>query len=488
VNGLKRHVWGILAVGIVFAAYAPSVRYSLVFDDTMLISENPNMTWERIGVLLTSPFWQIEKDRVPSGKENMGGMYRPVISVISLVDKSVAHGEAWPFHLTNVLGHVACVGLVYLLLLGFLPVPWQAALMALLWGLNPTHTEVVGFVSGRTDLFSSLFMLAALLIYLNGRSALLFGLMVLLAMGSKETSVCLLPLIVLMHLARPMPWRRGHWVAGILVVTAYFIERHRALAAVPPVMPTDLAQAWRTAVILPGLAVQHIASLVVPWGVLAVAPKISHDVTALTFEWLGFAWMVFSSWRRPLRALGLAWALLFFLPTAFGALQVYGGVDELVSKRFVSFAAIGIALWFGDYLFVDRALFAPPHPSRLAAVLLAAYATAFLVQSTWRDEVYLNEHQFWATMAREFPDSDMVAYNYGLLLLGEGNCEASLVETRRSIANNPRYFQGNAFLNLSACLARLGRRDEAVAALDEGLRYWPGSTQLRASRQAYLAR
>jgi hypothetical protein len=485
---LKRHVWGILAAALVFAAYAPSLRYVLLFDDAMLISGNPNLTWDRGGVRVTSPFWRIQLDQVPEGKQHLGGMYRPVISLLNLVDKSLAGGKAWPFHLTNVLGHAASTALVYLLFLRFLPRPWQAGLLALAWGLNPLHTEVVAFVSGRTDLFSTLFMLAALLVYLRGSSAALFGVFLLLALGSKETSICLLPLIGLWHLARPMPVRRAHWLVGGGVLVAFAIVRSTALAGGHDNLPHGLEQAWATASLLPSLAVQHLCAVAIPWGAWSVAPKISHDTTLLTIEWTAFAWMVLKSSRDRVLALGLGWVLLFFLPTAFGALHVYAGVDDLISKRFMSFASIGFWLWIGHYVFTEEAPSEAPSspelPSRSLIAATAVYLLAFGVQTVRRSEVYLDEHHFWATLAQESPDSDMVAYNYGLQLLAEGNCQASMVETRRSIAINPRYFQGSAFLNLSACLRGAGRIDEARKTLDEGLRYFPQNPRLASSRAA----
>ncbi len=456
----------------VFAVYAPTLRYGLVFDDNMLVGGNANLHWSRLGTLLTSPFWATaEGGKLTPGLAHLGGMYRPVVSVANLIDQSLGFGAPWPFHLTNLLAQVACTGLLYLLLVGFTAAPWQAAALALLWGVHPAQTSVVAWTSGRTDLFANLFLLGALVLYMRGAPAALFAAAVGLAAASKEGAVFLLPLLVALCLAGLLPWRRRHLGAAAGAAAAYFALRAYALRGVAPAGGSLFQAALR----VPLLTVQHLAATIAPWSALGVAPGVEGGPLLLTFELALFAALLWAAARRRAAAVGLFWFLLFFAPTAVGAGRVYAGLFDLLSLRFVTFAMIGLLVMLADRL--------PAAMPRLAAAGLAAYTVACAALTVRGDEVYLDSHHFWAARAEESPGSDMVHYNYGLQLLGEHDYAGCAAQMRRSVTLNPRYFLGNGFLELATCERAQGRRAEALAAVAQGLRWWPESAALRASQR-----
>ena len=108
---------------LVALVYGSSVSYEFVFDDGLLVTENPVSSWSL--------------DRTPdlfrSAAE--GVTYRPVRMLSYMVDHAIAGGhEAWVFHLSNLLWHIAAVLTVFGLaraLLGGLIGPWLTAAILL---------------------------------------------------------------------------------------------------------------------------------------------------------------------------------------------------------------------------------------------------------------------------------------------------------------------------------------------------------------------
>jgi protein O-mannosyl-transferase len=145
------------------------------------------------------------------------GFLRPLISVSLYLDDLIWSGNPMGFHLTAVLLHGLNAFLVYLLAraLGIgrtagrrdLNLPAAAALLFLVLS---SHSEPVCWISGRTDLFATLFLLSALATYVAGdrppRGPRLSLSVALFAAGllCKE-SVIAFPLVILAYEA----WRRA---------------------------------------------------------------------------------------------------------------------------------------------------------------------------------------------------------------------------------------------------------------------------------------
>ena len=162
----------LLAV-IVFACYAPSLRDGFVWDDTALILRDPLIrSWR----LIPEGFnHYLFVDATPSD------FYRPVQRLSYTIDYALFAARPAPYHLTNILIHLA--GAIVLMLLtealldafgytqnrsGGFPAAeahpvrhsgarWIAVVTAVVWAIHPIHTSAVVYVSGRADPLAALF-------------------------------------------------------------------------------------------------------------------------------------------------------------------------------------------------------------------------------------------------------------------------------------------------------------------------------------------
>lgn len=91
--------------------------------------------------------------------------YRPLVTLSLAVDARLHGANASGFHLTNVLLHTINTWLLYSLARRWGARPAAAALVASAWALQPRSTEAVAWISGRTDVLATSFVLAALLLY-----------------------------------------------------------------------------------------------------------------------------------------------------------------------------------------------------------------------------------------------------------------------------------------------------------------------------------
>lgn len=109
-----------------------------------------------------------------------GVLGRPVSMASFMLSAAVGNATPLDFKLGNLLIHIACAALIYLLLRRlFLQGSTTrsigvttAGLLTALWLLHPLHVSTVLYAVQRMAQLSSLFVLAALLAYLQGRSAL----------------------------------------------------------------------------------------------------------------------------------------------------------------------------------------------------------------------------------------------------------------------------------------------------------------------------
>lgn len=207
------HLLVIVTFGTIF--YINSFGNFFVWNDWTLIIENFLIKdWWNLPEIFTSAFW----------KPLLGEpaqVYRPVFFLSFITDFSLWRLNPWGYHLTNTLLHVLNSVLVYFLMRRYVT-PSTALIGSVLFAAHPIHTEAVTYISGRTDLLVSFFLLSGVLLFLQGekRGSKLLYLSSLplffLSLLSKETAVIFPLLLVVAHLtAYPSSLRRNRlrWIA-----------------------------------------------------------------------------------------------------------------------------------------------------------------------------------------------------------------------------------------------------------------------------------
>lgn len=196
----KNIVYIILAV-ITFAVYANSLYNDFVFDDESVVQADPTiMELSNIPKFFTGEM---------GFHKVIGAYYRPVVSSTYAIDYAIWEFNPFGYHLTNVIMHIINVLLFYaLLLLMFekFKSPYKDYIIliaALIFAVHPIHTEVVAWVSGRTDGLACTFFFASFIYYLkyskgpSNKNLALALFFYLLSLFSKEMAITLPAVIIL---------------------------------------------------------------------------------------------------------------------------------------------------------------------------------------------------------------------------------------------------------------------------------------------------
>ncbi|MBI5068446.1 MAG: tetratricopeptide repeat protein [Deltaproteobacteria bacterium] len=236
-----------VALALTAAAYAEAPRGPFVWDDWSLIHASPAIReGGPLRTILLGPFWT-RSATAPA----VFSYYRPLVSASYAVDWWISGGAPGWFHVVNVLLHLGCVALVFALGRRAGAGPAGAALAATLFGLAPRLAESAAWISGRTDLWASLFALLALLLHDpgpgGGRRRALAAVALFLGLCGKEVAVAALAGLVAMEAESVRREGRSRSAAarglvpGGLALGAYLVLRAGALErAVPAGTPLSL--------------------------------------------------------------------------------------------------------------------------------------------------------------------------------------------------------------------------------------------------------
>src|SRR5881275_2970635 len=267
-------ICGVL-VTLIFAAHAPALRATFVWDDTALVLRDPLIrSWR----LIPEGFQRfLFVDATPSN------FYRPVQRLSYTLEYWAFAFRPAPYHLTNILLHAATAIALFTFALAFFSVYrvderkslGVAAIASLAWALHPLHSGVVDYVSGRADSLAALFGFAALYFTVRalGQAAAwkfyaITGFALLASALSKETGLVFSALAITLILLTKN-WK-GLAVSGVaiaFVLTIYVTLRSQ----VPPVNVPQLSPP-APALVRPIIAARALAE----YAGLLIAPVNLH--------------------------------------------------------------------------------------------------------------------------------------------------------------------------------------------------------------------
>jgi protein O-mannosyl-transferase len=466
---------------LVAAVYGRTLGHGFVFDDQMLVLENP--------IVVLPP------SRALDALTRVGGgySYRPIRVISYQLDHWIAGGlHPAVFHASNVLWHLAAVLVLLGLARATIGSEAGALTAAALFAVHPLGSEAVAYVAGRRDLLATLFTLLALRAWwwfldlgrdrarpprARSRSAWLRRRAVALslvlaaaglAVGSKETALVLPGVAMIFALAHrraqgadavPVSaWLAGLVLAGLAVAAA-------AVGFYPDRIAPLLARAGE-----PSLAPQPALSITVVGRYLGLAlwpARLSADYRAGAFALptapvdgaslitaLGLAvvmaagaWLV---WRGSAAGAGLLWFLLCLLPVA--QVLPYG---EVLAEHNAYLGLPGLALAAGAG--VAAAARRRPRAAYAVAIALVAGLAARCVTrvADWRDNVTL-----WTATLEIAPSSQRARYNLGVALVEEGKLVEGREALRTALDMAPP--DRDVLLALAGVETRLGDYERAI--------------------------
>lgn len=405
---------------LVLLAHLPALGGGFVWDDLPLLRDRPDL--HRLDTALPAAF----SDFFPGqGGAAGGGYLRPVPVLLNALTWQLTDGAPLAFRLTNLALHLGSVAMLFGLLRRLGLGAWGAALAAAIFGLHPAQTEAVDFISGRTDLLAAFFGLAALHGVHRGTPRALAGAGVafLLALGSKEVALGLLPVAWLVA-PDASARRRGGAVLGAVAVALLVT---RATSGVPT--PARLFfGAGEVPVAVPSLAGFYLRLAVAPLDLRAVytlpgvaAPGLDTLLGAGLLLWL----LAGAVRGTALVRLGCVWVGACLLPV----LHVLP-LSTLVAPRYLYLPLAGVGL-----LVACAAARLPERRRRLLGLAPALCLVLTPVRvADWRTETTL-----WTAELDAEPESFTAHQNLGATLAEAGDRAGALAHLRAAAALRPEH-------------------------------------------------
>lgn len=493
--------------------YGPTIGYGFLLDDFVLFQKSASLT--RLGSI--GQGFLTDVGALRKGAETViSSFYRPVFLAASTLYYQGVGGEPAAWHAASV-GLAALIGALawgFLARLGLPPI--LALLAALAFSLHPAHTSSVAWASGLQELLAACFVLLALHAVLwrrdTGSAAVpivLAALAYALALLSKEVAVGLLAFVGVW--AASLWWRDraesrrlGRFVAALGGVTAlYLILRVAALGGLAQPSPGA-----------PGLAVSlastpiailtYLRLLVWPTGFSILRPErpvlqpFSAPVLLAAVALLCLAGL--AGWairRRRELVLPAAWLVAWLLPVLnLWALEA----QWMVTDRYLFLPALALP-WALALLL----------PKRVATATLAVVVVVFGLLTVRYSAIFRSERTFLTAMERAEPTSPLVFAEKGRLLLRDGDAAAARTAFARAVELDPlapgallaladlelerkefdaaerharqalivRPYASRPFKLLAIALARDGRRERALALIEDAARRWPSDFEVQ---------
>ena len=475
-----------MAAALAAAMALPSLRNGYVYDDVLLVLQNPRVHGlAQSGALWHSSYW-------PAGL-----LYRPLTTQLFAFEWALGNGNPLPFHLVTLLLAALSAALLFRLARRLLP-DGPALLAAALFAVHPVHVEVLASVVGQGELLAAVAALLAVERYLAwsadggltaGRRWLLAG-VTLLGILAKETGY-VIPLLLGAAALTVRRGRREERASLALLqgtaVLAGLVLRVSVLGSLAGETPAAVLRglgAGARALAMLAVAPQWArlllwpAHLQVEYGppALPVDPALGTAqlagllVLGVTGLALGWSWS-----RRPVLAFGLLWLLLALLPVS----NLIAPTGILLAERVLYLPSVGLVLGIGALAAAGWPRFSGASRAARLAVAVAVLALLALGgAATVRGQApWQSQQRFFAelehTAAGSYRAQFVVSrYYYGERRYGEAEAAA-----RRALAlygSDPQVHE-----QLGQVLRVEGRCAEALPILAEGVRLAPDGTTLR---------
>ena len=429
-------VLALVGIGI----YANSLAGPFVFDDYDAIVNNGDIRqlW---------PLW-----RAPEASERPSINSRPLVRLSLALNYAVGGLETAGYHVVNIALHIGCALALYALLARSSAKSGLAFCGTLLWLAHPLNTQVVNYITQRSESLMALCYLGTLYCAARRGARWTVGAVVCcgLGMASKEVMVTA-PVAVWLY---DRAWGAGSLAAALRTrpgLYAGLVACWGILAALMASAPHGASvgfgqgvEPWQYLLNQCQVVVGYLGKFAWPDPLLLdygrpqvlAASAVWPQAVLLLLLLGGSVWL---AWRRP--QLGFC-ALFFFLVLAPTS-SVVPVVNEVGADRRVYLPLCGLC-----------ALVALADRWR-KWVLAAAGVLAII--AIGRNEVYRDPIALWRADVAALPGNYRAQNNLGLALIGAGQMREAVPHFQRALEIEPGFAE--AHNNLGLALARLGHAE-----------------------------
>ncbi|MFH1996323.1 MAG: tetratricopeptide repeat protein [Candidatus Omnitrophota bacterium] len=480
---------GIFAVFLIIALaiFANTLSSPFIWDDSYLIHENHFIKDVRY---IPDSF----TNHLYYSSAGLSNFYRPLQTLLILVDYHIWKDNQVGYHLTNILFHVLSAWAIYALIALLIKKKGAAFMVALLFLVHPANSTVVDYISSRADSQVTFFAILSIYLYFLSRRARLSRALFIgslfaffLALISKELAVIVPFLLVLTGLIFRRGDDRGTAAAFFKRMAPYFallaayvllrvtvLNFPNASNITPPPLYTRLCTTSESFVRLMLLLIYpseiHIeknlpfsSGIFQPSTFISIAALIFIAVTAL-----------YVRKRSKTAFFGFAWFFTALIPMAN-----IMPINATIADHWLYLPCMGFFLVFIGGLRDAVDSFGAERRAGIMRLLTGIFVCAvllFSIRTVYQNTIWADPIKFYKLALKHSPKSFRAHNELGVIYLDDKKLDEAILEFKQAIELNTRFDQ--AFDNLGVAYDLKGEYERATEAHLHALKLNPQNVKI----------
>ena len=460
--------WPYLLIAVVvFLIYGQTTMFGFTnLDDEAIILDN----YATLGHLSNIPrAFTTDAFLQPHGP----AFYRPMQTVSFMFDAAIGGQRPSVYHATNVLLHLLACCLLYALL-SALRYPSRINLfLSLLFAVNPLFTHAVAWVPSRGDLLITCFGILAFLEFLayretgRWRNLAGHGIVLLLAVFSKETAL-LIPLVCVVYaVARRQPAlvaRRDGLlvVAWCLPIGLYLAARSWVLTGHVPATEAGFVPFLKNLPIF--LVLLGKAFVPLRLSTMPTIDPVSVVIGAGVAVALGLLAAKSRGLRWPVVVFAIVWYILFLAPTLlFRHRRADVAYDFFDHRAYLP--SVGLVVLLAELALVRPDLLRKPRAGRLTLLVMLMYAAL----SVFHARAYRDGMAFFTSAVHDNPGNAMAYHLRGQVEYLRGDIQSAMADLSTAISVAPDYAE--AYYDRAGIYGQMQAFPKALADYNRAIQY-----------------
>jgi len=432
--------------------------------------------------------------------------YRPWVTLMNAIDYKLGGGlNSIAFHI-----HIFLWFLTLIVLVNFLSknlykkaqpknrwISLGALFSAGWFALHTTNAETINYICARSDSYSTLAIVASLLLYISpiGKKYYLYLITMVIGIWTKQTGVMFFPILFVYIILfeeddffknfkknikkNSIATLRKITPAGILATTLfifnqYYLTPNSTNSTNQSVTRFEyistqffVIKHYLSNFILPiNLSADPDISIIKPWYSLKILAGL---LIVGILIWI----MIKTALKKELRpiAFGIAWFFIALIPTTLNPLYQIANDHRM----FFPFIGLFVAFPWGIIYLIKK--YDLEKNTKNFSFKLIALTSILLIGYSYgtyqRNKVWDNSTILWRDVTIKSPKNGRGLMNYGLALMAKGNYNAALVYFERALKLTPNW--GTLYTNIAILNGALGNHSKAGLYFNAGASLDPNS-------------
>ncbi|WP_028580973.1 tetratricopeptide repeat protein [Desulfogranum japonicum] len=514
---LKKYLFGAAVLAFLLllcASYANHFTNGFYFDDIHTIVNNIHI--QKISNL---PLFFTDIETFGTNPDNR--TYNPVLVSLNAIDYWLGGGlNPVVFHLSIFLSYLILGVLLYYFFKHIFDISfkdrwnnWFALFTTAFFMQHTANAETINYIIMRSDSFSTLMIVASFILYLYPKTRVfrLHYLTFLVGLGTKETGLIFVPLLILYILLfeENMPlWgplqiiknfkKNAHLIkksAPILFFGILVFSLIRKVTRQQSLLPTGDADTARSLLDLPSwhldiswdyfvtqwyIIAHYIGNFIIPLDL-----SVDTDFSLITNYWDRKVWLslglilillsIAVATSRKMKTRPISFGILWFF-FALAPTSSFFAFGQLANDHRTFFPYLGLVLASGWWISLqiirlreDETRRRITLPAVVISVLLLIGLHAYGTYQ--RNIIWETAESLWKDAVVKAPNNGRVQMNYGLALMEKGNYREAQKHFAKALEMMPRW--SYAHINMAILQNATGRPKEAEQHFKNALRYHP---------------